>query len=275
MNPWLETIGVIMVALSGIFLGRMFSRFRKSWWLLGYFFPFLLIATLVLIRFCDVLAFVRPFYWVAAGRGRFVILALAVTMGLTTPFSRLPRRCEKVLVCILIVVVVFWFSVLPFLAPALIKKDLASIKTILSSDGICFQSRDYTCGPAAAVTALKELGLQAHEGELAILSRTSPFIGTVPGCLSAALENRYGPDGLKCRYRRFDSVDQLRDAPITLAIVRDFFLSDHCVAVLEVSEHKVTIADPVMGRISMSHEQFAKIWRFSGIVLKIDPAHSI
>ncbi len=275
MNPWLETIGVIMVALSGIFLGRIFSSFRKSWWLAGYFFPFLLIATLVLIRFCDVLAFVGPFYWVAAGRGRFVILALAVTMGLTTPLSRLPRRCEKVLVCFLIVMVVFWFSVLPFLAPALIKNDLASIKTTLSSEGICFQSRDYTCGPAAAVTALKELGLQAHEGELAILSRTSPFIGTAAGCLSAALENRYGPDGLKSRYRRFDSVAQLRDAPITLAIIRDFFLSDHCVAVLEVSDHKVTIADPVVGRVSMSHEQFAKIWRFSGIVLKRDSTGSI
>ncbi len=275
MNPWLETIGVIMVALSGIFIGRIFSSFRKSWWLLGYFFPFLLIGMLVLIRFCDALAFIGPFYWVAAGRARFVILALAVTMGLTTPFSRLPRRCEKVLVCFLIVMVVFWFSVFPFLGPALIKNDLASIKTTLSSEGICFQSRDYTCGPAAAVTALGKLGLQAHEGELAILSRTSPFTGTVPGCLSAALESRYGPDGLNCRYRRFDSVAQLRDAPITLAIVRDVFLLDHCVAIIEVSDRMVTIADPVLGKMMMSHKQFAKIWRFSGIVLKRDFADSI
>jgi len=275
MNPWLETIGVILVALLGIGLGRMFSGFRKSYWALGYLLPALLVAMLVAARCANSLAFTPPLFWLTTSRAKFVILALAVTMGLTTPLSRLPRKREKLVVCVLMAVVVAWFSVLPFLVPALIKDHLSNLRTRFDSNGICFQTTDYTCAPAAAVTALKKLGLPAHEGEIAVLSHTSPVAGTLPGCLRTALQNRYGADGLKCQYRHFDSVGQLRDAGITLAVVRDAFLSDHCVAVLEVSDRMVTIADPVGGRQLMSHERFEKIWRFTGIVLKRDAAHSI
>ena len=275
MNPWLETIGVILVALSGVLLGRLFSRFRKPYWTLGYFLPATLIGMLVLARYNNALPFVPPFSWVTAGRTRFIILALGVTMGLTTPLSRLPRKCEKVIICILMGIVVAWFSVLPFLFPALIKDRLWNLRTRLDSEGICFQSTSYTCGPAAAVTALRRLGLSAREGEIAVLSYTSPVAGTLPTCLSSALQERYGTDGLKCQYRYFDSITQLRNAGITLAVVRDGFMSSHCVTVLEVSDHIITIADPVVGRRLMSHEQFEKVWRFAGIVLKRDSMQSI
>jgi len=270
MNPWSETIGVIQIALLGIILGKVFSGLRKPYWTLGYFFPSLLITMLVLARYNNALPFVPPFSWITAGRVRFIILALAVTMGLATPLSRLPRKCEKLIIGILMVVVVAWFSVLPFLVPALIKDDLSNLKTMVNSNGICYQTTDYTCGPAAAVTALGKLGLSASEGEIAVLSHSSPVTGTLPRCLYTALQNRYGADGLKCRYRYFDSIAQLRNAGITLAVVRDALLSDHCVTVLEVSDRMVVIADPVVGRRLMSHEQFEKIWRFSGIVLKRD-----
>ena len=275
MNPWLETVVVALVALLGIFLGRTFSGFRKPCWMLGYFLSLLLIAMLVIARCSNALGFVPPFSWITAGRIRFVILSLAVTMGLTTPLSRLPHKLEKVTVCILMAVVVVWFSILPFLAPALIREHLSNLRTIVDSEGICFQTRDYTCGPAAAVTALRKLGLPAHEGEIAVLSHSSPVAGTLPWCLYTALQNRYGADGLKCQYRHFDSLGQLKTAGVTLAVVRDAFLSDHCVAVLEVSDHIITVADPVVGKRSMSHEQFEKIWRFSGIVLKRDSTQSI
>jgi hypothetical protein len=275
LNPWIETVGVILVALFGVFLGRVFSGFRKSWWTLGYFLPFSLVLTMVLIRYNNELHFVRPFSWIVAGRIKFVILSFAVTMGLTVPLSRLPRKCEKVLVCLLMVGVVTWHSVLPFLVPALIKDHLSNIQTRLSSNGICFQSTDYTCGPAAAVTVLGKLGLSAEEGELAVLSHTSPVAGTLPACLSSALQNRYGPAGLRAKYRHFDSIEQLKNAGLTLAMVRDSFLLDHCLAVLEVSDEAVTVADPMSGMMSIPHEQFRKIWRFSGIVLERDRSQSI
>jgi len=275
MNPWLETVGVVLVALLGVFLGIVFSRFRKPYWMLGYFLSLLLIAMLVVTRYAGSLAFVPPFFWITAGRVKFVILSLAATMGLITPLSRLPRKCEKLIICILMTVVVVWFSVLPFLIPALIRGHLANLTTRVDSNGICFQSTDYTCGPAAAVTALRKLGLSAHEGELAVLSHTSPVAGTLPWCLYTALQNRYGAEGLRCQYRRFDSVGQLKHTGVTLVVVRDTLLSDHCVAVLEVSDRRVTVADPVLGKKSLSYKQFEKIWRFTGIALNLDSMQSI
>lgn len=275
MNPWLETIAVMFIALLGIVLGWLFSISRKPCWLLGYFLSFALIAVLVLARFTNSLAFIPPFSWLVAGRIKFVVLSLAVTTGLVTPLSRLPYRFEKVMIGILIVIVVTWFSVLPFLVPALIEDSLLSIETVVDSDGICLQSRDYTCGPAAAVTALRILGLPANEGRIAVLSHSSPIVGTLPDCLSAALRSLYVTDGLKCQYRHFDSLEQLKGAGITLAVVRNAFLLDHCVVVLEVSDDMVTVADPVLGKRLISREQFEEIWRFSGIVLKRDLAQSI
>jgi hypothetical protein len=275
MNPWVETAGVVLVAFLGVLLGRFFSRLRKPFWALGYLFPAVLILILALVRFNPALYFVRPFLWIVSGRVRFVTLSFAVSMGLIVPLSRLPRKGEKLIVCALMGGFVIWFSVLPFLIPALIKDRLSSLQTRFDSNGICRQSTDYTCGPAAAVTALGKLGLSADEGELAVLSYSSPVVGTLPACLSSALESRYRADGLRCEYRRFESIDQLRSAGVTLVVVRDAFLLDHCIAVLEVSDDAVTVADPVTGARLMPYRQFEKIWRFSGIVLERDSVQSM
>jgi hypothetical protein len=272
MNPWLETIGIILISCMGVFIGRLFSRPRRLYWIVGYFLSFLLIVFLLLTRYCNSLAFAPMLVGITAGRMKFVLFSLAVTMGLTTPLSRLPHRFERVAIYITMIIVVVWFAVLPFLVPALIKGRLANLPTLLDSNGVCFQTTDYTCAPAAAVTALGRLGLTAQEGELAILAHTSPVAGTLPGCLQDALIKRYGSKGLKCRYRRFDSVTELKDAGLTLAVVKSAFLTDHCVAVLEVSDDAVLIADPAGGKRSMSYKQFEEIWRFSGIVLKRDAA---
>jgi hypothetical protein len=48
INPWFEITGVVLVALLGVFLGRVFSGFRKPYWLLGHFLGFVLIVILAL-----------------------------------------------------------------------------------------------------------------------------------------------------------------------------------------------------------------------------------
>jgi predicted double-glycine peptidase len=271
MNPWFETTGVVLIALFGVFTGRACSRFRRPYWILGYILPSVLIAILAMVRFNSGLYFVPPFSWIAVGRIRFVVLSLAVSMGLTVPLSRLPYKFEKLIVCLLMAGFVFWFSVLPFLVPALIKGRLSNLQTKFDENGVCRQTTSYTCGPAAAVTALGKLGLRADEGELAVLSYSSPVVGTLPACLTSAIQDRYSADGLSCQYRRFDSIDQLKNAGITLAVVRDTFLLDHCIAVLDVSDDAVIIADPITGTRLMPCKQFEKIWRFCGIVLQRFP----
>jgi predicted double-glycine peptidase len=159
--------------------------------------------------------------------------------------------------------------------PALIKEQLSNIQTRFDQHGICRQTTDYTCGPAAAVTALARLGLTANEGELAVLSYSSPVTGTLPSCLSSALQSRYSAEGLSCKYRRFDSIAQLKNAGVTLALVKETLFMNHCIAVLEVTDEAVTVADPVTGTQMMPYEQFEKIWRFCGIELQRNNRQSI
>jgi hypothetical protein len=271
MGGWFETAGVILTAVFGAVVGRMFSRLKNPHWIWGYLFPLALIALLVVATYVSIRAFVPAFAWVSGGRMRFVIIGIAVTMGSMTLLGRLKRPVEKVIVFVVMIGAVIWGAVLPFLVPALIRGNLTNLQTKVDADNVCVQSTSYTCGPAAAVTALRQLGLSAKEGELAILSHTSPVAGTLPWCLYKAIQQRYGAQGLLCQFRRFDSVSQLREADVTLAVVRDAFLLDHCVAILEVSDETVTIGDPVLGRVTMSYKSFEDVWRFYGIVLKHDP----
>jgi len=275
VSPWLETTGVALVAVLGVFLGRWCSRLRGPYWLVGYFLAWMCIVVLIAARFNSALDVVPSVSWMAAGRVRFLLLAFAITMGLRTPLSRLARRWEHVLICVLMTAFVLWSCVLPVLVPAFLEAKLSNLKTMRDSAGICLQTTGYTCVPAAAVTALETLGLSAEEGEIAILAGSNPVGGTLPRCLSRALQRRYGEEGLKCEYRRFSSVRQLSNGAVTLAVVRDSLLSDHCVAVLDVSDETVTIADPATGMESLSHKQFERVWRFAGIVLERDAAQGI
>lgn len=268
MGGWIETTGVIAVVVLGAAAGRMFSRLKNPRWGLGYCIPLALISLVLGTTYIGSKVFVPVLVWISVGRARFIIMGLAVTMGSMTLLGRLKNRVEKAVVLVLMAGVVIWGSVLPFFAPVLIRNDLANLKTKMNADNICVQTTNYTCGPAAAVTALRRLGFAAHEGELAILSHTSPVAGTLPWCLYKAIQQRYAEQGIECQIRRFDSVGELRGQDVTLVVVKDAFLLDHCVAVLEVGDKTITIADPALGRQKMSHKDFEDVWRFYGITIK-------
>ncbi len=99
--------------------------------------------------------------------------------------------------------IVFFMAVFPFLAPAFNRNQLATLQTRINGEGICLQNTDYTCGPAAAVTALRKLGLPAEEGRIAIASCTSSETGTPADILAETLQAEYGKDGLTAQYRTF------------------------------------------------------------------------
>jgi hypothetical protein len=268
MGGWFETAGVILIVVLGATAGRAFSRLKNPHWGWGYCVSLALIALVLAATYVSSKAFVPVLIWISGGRMRFVIIGLAVAMGSTTLLGRLKNRIEKVVVFVLMTAVLIWGTVLPFFIPVLIRKDLTNLRTKMNADNICVQSTNYTCGPAAAVTALRRIGLTAQEGEIAILSHTSPVVGTLPWCLYRAIQQRYAAQGIECQLRHFNSVGELRGQDVTLVVVRDAFLLDHCVAVLEVGDETVTIADPSLGRQKMSHKEFEDVWRFYGITLK-------
>ena len=272
MGGWFETALVLLTVVFAALMGRWFSRLKTPHWVMGYAISLLLIAFLLISSDLRIRLSLPVLAWATAGRARFVIIGIAVAMGACTLIGRLTKPVERVIILCMTLSIILWASIMPFLVPAIIKNELNNLQTRLDADNICVQSTDYTCGPAAAVTALRRFGLPAQEGELAILSHTSPVTGTLPWDLYKAIQNRYPSAGLDCRLRRFDSVNQLRDADATLVVVNDSLLLDHCVVVLDVGDTFVTIADPAIGRYRLSRKSFENIWRFYGITLKHNPS---
>ena len=46
------------------------------------------------------------------------------------------------------------------------------------------------------------------------------------------------------------------------------FLLDHYVTVLDVDDRTVTVGNPLTGKRTVNHAEFAKPWRFVGVILR-------
>lgn len=263
-----QTGCVIGLAVIGVFLGRWFSRLKQFWWALGYFIPLLPVAMISLARWIQCLEFQPPFRWLMAGRTEFALMAPIVAMLLTTPLSRLPLPRQRRMVSIFMICFVAYFSITPFLAPVFNQRLLRNLPTFIDKDGVCLQGTSYTCGPASTVTALAQLGLQAEEGNLALLAYTTDLTGTPVDLLCEAIKERFGIQGICCHYQYFNTIGEMKGHEPVIAVVRFGFLVDHFVAVLKVTGISVIIGDPLVGRETLTYDQFNARWRNCGIVIQ-------
>jgi hypothetical protein len=267
MMPWLETTGVLMLALVGVLVGRQCAQLRKPWWLASYLIPLILIILIGASRRFPRLELCPPCSWLMAGRTEFAMTGLLGTMILSTLLPHLKKARDKNAVAFMMVLVVVLAALPPFAAPLLHQTALASLRTFIDSDGVCRQTTDYSCGPAAAVTALRRLGLPAEEGEIARLACTSRLTGTEADVLAGALRKRYQKDGLTAQYRHFQSVTELAGPFLTIARIKFGILLDHYITVLQVTDREIIVADPLQGLVHMPHEEFIEIWRYCGVVV--------
>ena len=74
MYHWFETIGVIIIAFFGIYLGRFFSRLKKPYWLIGCYIPAVILAVLIAARLQRSINFVPPLSLVLWGRNQYIYL---------------------------------------------------------------------------------------------------------------------------------------------------------------------------------------------------------
>jgi hypothetical protein len=268
MAPWVESFGVLMLAASGALVGAWFSRLPSPWWFLCYLTAVVMIFLYALgSRFPD-LGMIPPVSWMLAGRAKFAVIGVIASVALTTPLSKLPRKRDRIFVGTLAVCIVLFVSVWPFLAPAFNRSYLAGLQTQMDDRGICRQSTPYTCGPAAAVTALRKLGFPADEGRIAILAHTTSATGTPPDVLAQVLKEEYGKAGLSCECRAFTDVSELKQCGYTLAVIKFNLLLDHFVTVLEVRDDAIVVGDPLSGVETISPAEFAANWRYVGVVLR-------
>ncbi len=222
MNPWLESILCVVGSLLLICLAWRTPRLRFLWFGAG-------------------LAGIAVALWqgpVLYHRTSGVMMTLAVP-PLTMCFSG-------------------WME---FLAPAISRWELSHLATQISTDGVCIQTTEYTCGPAAAVTLLRRHGFRADEGDLAIRSKASFHTGVDAPLLAAAVEEEFRAAGVKADSARDQTIEQLQQAGECLAVVPFDADTDHWVAVLEVTNENVIVADPLRGMRTMSRAEFAETWR--------------
>lgn len=267
LTPWLESLAVSGIAVSAFMLGRWSSRLPKPYWIIGCLIPLGILLLYCLAVFEPKVAMVPPLSWMLMGRSKFVCFNFVTTMVLSAPLGRLPQKRNRVMICLLILVLTS-MSVVPFAAPAFNRNYLARLKTRVDGEGICRQSNAYTCGPAAAVTILRKLGVAAEEGEIAILSHATGLSGTDPDVMAKALQKLYATNGVTAEYRGFRNTRELGDAGFTVAVMRFNALQDHCVAILGVETNRVVVGDPLSGLSSSSIEEFEDKWQFAGIVIK-------
>jgi predicted double-glycine peptidase len=259
-----QTAGVILLALSGVLIGRRFWRVKSRVWIVAYAVPLLLVGIIAVSRRLPRAELIPPFKWIMAGRTEFAVMALLCTMLLTAALSRLPQRRNRRAVVVLMILMTGYYSVLPFLMPAIEYSHLASLETTLDTDGVCLQSTQFNCGPAAAVTVLRSLGIPAEEGDVAIRSHTTRFTGAPMDSLCNSMRNNYGVESrlIHCR-----DIGELRGKGPFVAVVKFNLVCDHYVAVMSVTETKVTIGDPLQGLRSCTPKEFMKEWRKCAIII--------
>lgn len=258
-----QSVGVLLLAVTGVFLGIRLFQTDHEWSILGYVTLFALPTVIALTVWVPPLQQFVPFKWVVANRTEFTIMALTCPMLMTALMCHLDHMRKKVWVGIFTGCFIFQFSVLPFLAPAFTYPLQSQHVTLLDWDGICLQSNSYNCGPAAAVTALRRLGIRAEESALALAAYTNNIKGTPIDSLAAGVKKEYGRD---CRVVYAAHLNELIGKEPFVAQVKFSQSSDHYVTVLLINEASVTLGDPLSGLKTVPTKQFEAEWRKTAIV---------
>ncbi len=266
MIYWIETLGVLCISSLAILLGLVSKRFSRTTWLSIYVISLLLVLVINIPMGTFGVEPSRFLRFLTSGRREFIILSFSVVLMFSVLIPNVKKDVGKGLLGFLIAVSIIYFAITPFLTPFFIKDRLAGIQTQFDGQA-CIQSTSFTSGPAAAVTALKNVGINAQEGALAINSLTTPFWGTDEDLLASAIKKLYGNSGASCKVRFFKSISELADNCPVIAVVRYSFLVDSYVTVLDVRGKFLIIADGLQGTYKMSFEDFGKIWQFRGIVI--------
>lgn len=144
--------------------------------------------------------------------------------------------------------------------PAITNEVQQEEKTLVA-EGMVLQSTTYTCGPAALATLLKMLGSDNNYYE-----KITQLV-QVDQNGSSLLELKHSVEALgysAAGYRK--NIEELAFSGPVLAhvVINDYH---HFTVVEGMADGYVFLADPTLGRVSISLEQFKKVW--NGIALKV------
>lgn len=197
--------------------------------------------------------------WLTWGRLEYALYGPLTILLPGLPALRASRLALQILAGVFALLVCWIASLAPFLGPLL----YAPPRARMSRDDICLQGDGFSCGPAAAVTALRRAGLNAEFSALARAAHTSPVIGTPPDLLCQAMERLYPVTARRVYPRR---LEELPEGQILLLIKHSAW-TDHYLALFEYNLTQVVGADPLRGRVVLARREFELRWRHLAIVI--------
>ena len=265
MDYGLLVLAIALAASAGAG-GRALARRRGRAWVAGYAAPLVLALLFAGVRWVPALEFNAVVRLFIAGRTEFLLMAAGAPLLFGCTIPKLRPRLRPAVTAFAVVAATYF--VLPFLLPVCLRARHRGLATEIDADGVCRQSTGYTCGPAAAVTALHRLDIDADEGDLAVALHTTPVHGTQAETICRVLRRRYRTHGLTAAYRRFDHVAELPDDTPCIVVVEHSFLVDHFVTLLGREGDEVVLADPLRGLTREFRDGFSRAWRGSAILLQ-------
>ncbi|MFT5130586.1 MAG: hypothetical protein ACI8W8_004217 [Rhodothermales bacterium] len=176
-------MGMILLAVSLLLLGSALGgklSESKVVWRFGAGLVLLAIVATSLARRFDAVAMQRPFDWLVAGYSEYLIFSFCAPVFFLALLPRLRVKSQRRAVLIFLVFSLAYYSLLPLTLPLVLRASHAKLETQIDEFGICRQTTSYTCGPAAAVTALAWIDISVSEAELTIEAHANPISGTQP-----------------------------------------------------------------------------------------------
>ena len=264
MNPWTDLAVSLLAIVAGMTIGWRAGR----GWVAVYGVGLIVTALIGVVTRWPQASEWQFLGWAGDVRLKSWLAAMVIPALLLAPTHRLATvRRMRILIgsCVL----AGGIGVAPLLSAVMVAERLRELPTRWGPDGVCRQQTDFTCGPAAAVTALKRLGVMADEGAMALAAVTTPLTGTSPEAMARMLKRGFGDRGVQVGVRNFEGLEELDPHGVTLVVVRYGFMVDHWVCVLGVTDKGVEVGDPGCGREVWSRSDFEQRWRKVGVELRL------
>jgi predicted double-glycine peptidase len=267
-----QALGAAAVVAGGFALGRWIGR--RKWWGLGVAASFVGVLCVSAAGRSAWVQMQTPLRALTLGRIEYLLFATVAAVLVMALAMRVETRRLRRLLVIFAAIFCLYFGVYtyasPLITPMLLPRDRAP------SQDVVMQTSPYTCGPAAAATALKAMGiLDATELELTQLARTATNMGTDADALCDAINRRYGGRGVTCTRAYTPTIDHLRGRLPAIVVLKLNALTDHYVAVLAVTDTYVRLGDPLRGVHDLTHEQFMQRWRKHTLLLHSSSSESV
>lgn len=254
----LEILGLLSLAVVAYFLGRLNARWPAAVQRVAILIALLLIAFVgcVYLGLLPLESRRILFYL----RGPKVVLALVAVFFLGVAWHE-PRRSFSPVFLLFLAVAAGSMLLIESTAP-LYWRFLAADSWARTPDGQgCLkQSTIWSCGPAALAMLLQRHGIEASEGEMAYLSRTS-FLGTDGFALARAVDDKIAGRGWSCVFEQTDLDHCLTRRQPFIATIRSAGMFAHAIVVDQIGTEGVTVVDPMDGvRKLVLRGEFAEKW---------------